>query len=326
MTDSVDERPALVIDAANLLIRSYMACGDMSSHGYQMGGAMGFLRKVRWLVEDLSPRIVYVAWESGGSPRRRALYSEYKRGRRPGRLNRFYEDDIPESDENRVHQTKALLEFLRHSPVCQLYVKDCEADDVVAWLCKSKLKDRPKIIVSSDKDMFQLLDPTTSQYSLHEKKVVTMHDVHDRYYIMPWNFALAKALVGDPSDNIPGIKGMGFKTAVKKIPLLASHNGVLLQEVIDYCHANANESEILARVVAKEKQLRTNWRLVNLGSASLSPSQVRVIERQVDTFVPRADKMGLLRSLVREGIREFDVDGYIMSFACIEGLGFSVGK
>lgn len=316
------DRPILIIDSMNLFIRSYAAYPQMSQFGYQMGGCIGFLKKVKYLVDELQPRRVYVVWESGGSTKRRALYKEYKRGRRPVKLNRFYEDDIPDTDENKVHQTQVLVEVLKSTPICQLYAPDCEADDVMAWLCRGKFLKVEKIIASSDKDMYQLLDERTRQYSLDKKKLITMEDVYSEFHVMPWNFALAKTLCGDVSDNIPGVKGIGFKTAVKKIPMLATHQDLILQDIIDYCQSHAKDGPVLQRINESTDQLKLNWRLVHLDSSSLTARQSQTIEKTIKEFKPQANKVAIIRTLLREGIQDFNVDSFLYTFTCLEGFNF----
>jgi 5'-3' exonuclease len=118
----------------------------MSSHGYQVGGVVGFIKTITQLVKQFSPNIVYIVWESGGSIRRRNLYSEYKKGSRPAKLNRFYGDDIPDTTNNKIKQIAILAKLLSYLPVCQIHVQDCEGDDVINHLTK-KLKGK-KIIVT----------------------------------------------------------------------------------------------------------------------------------------------------------------------------------
>lgn len=314
------DRPVLVVDAMNLFVRSYCAYPTVSSHGYQMGGAIGFLKTLRRIVSDIQPKAIYVVWESGGSPRRRALFKEYKMNRRPERLNRFYEDDIPDTDENRVHQNIALLAFLRCAPVCQVYVPDCEGDDVIAYLCKGPFSQETKVIASSDKDMYQLVDERTTIYNLHKKTYVTEADVLKEFRVLPENFALAKALCGDRSDNIPGVPGYGFRTCAKTLPLLSSTKGVILQDVKSYCQAHRDVSKPLNRVLEHWGEVERNWRLVYLGTSSLTASQVVKVQSAISTFEPVSDRMGLIRSLIKEGISDFDVEGFFYAFNCVPGL------
>jgi len=317
---SINERPILIVDAMNLFVRSYSAYPTMSSHGYQMGGCIGFLKTFRRLVYEIGPRAIYVAWEGGGSQKRRALYSEYKMNRKPEKLNRFYEDDIPDSDENKKHQIIALLGMLKGVPACQLYVSDCEGDDVIAYLSRRRFKDRLKIIVSSDKDMYQLLDDTTKIYNLHKKTYVTTEDVVNEFRVQPKNFALAKALCGDPSDNIPGVKGLGFKTVAKILPFLSLENDILLQDVFDYCGSHSDESVSYRRILESKDEIRRNWKLVHLDGGMLSPHQASKIDSLIDTYVPRADRMGLVKNLIKEGVNDFDVAEFLMTFNCIENI------
>jgi 5'-3' exonuclease len=312
--------PIFIIDGANLYIRSFVAYPTMSSHGYQMGGCIGFLKTLQRLCREFQPSQVYVAWEGGGSQRRRKIYPEYKLGRKPEKLNRFYGDDIPDSDDNKKHQMITLLSMLRHIPVCQIYVSDCEGDDIVAHLCNGPFRKKDKIIVSSDKDMYQLLDDSTKIYSLHRKCFVTSSTIFEEFRVKPHNFALVKSLCGDVSDNIPGIEGVGFKTAAKKFPFLASDSTILLQEVLDYAASHASESAIYKRIFLSSEEVKRNWKLVHLNGGMLSGDQVMKVENVINTFVPKFDKMSLIRQLVKEGINDFNVEGLFYDLSCVNGV------
>ncbi len=317
-----DQRPVLIIDSLNLFVRAYSAFPQMSSHGYQVGGIVGYLKTLRRLVADQQPRAIYVAWEGGGSTRRRTLFSEYKLNRKPQRLNRFYGDDLPDTQDNEKHQIIALLGMLKCAPVCQIYVQDCEGDDVVAYLCRGPFRSVPKVIASSDKDLYQLLDANTTIYSLHKKTYVTEPDVMEEFRVRAHNFALAKALCGDPGDNVPGIKGLGFKTVAKLYPFLGTDREILLQDVIDYAAAHADEHAIHRKVVEQQDDLRRNWKLVFLDGCMLSASQAASVDHLVGTFRPRADKMGLVRQLVKEGIGDFDVEAFYYALNCVEDIEY----
>ena len=205
----------LIVDAYNLFIRHYVANPTMSKNGEQVGGIVGFYNNLTKLIDKTNAKDVYIIWEGGGSVRKKAVYSDYKRQSRPVKLNRYY-DDIPDTMENRNYQIKTLIKLLDNFPVTQLYVEGSEADDVIGYLCKYRFKSRPKVILSSDHDYYQLLDKLTIIYSPTLKSFVNEKFVIDKFGIHPQNFALAKAIVGDNSDNIPGVPGAGFKTLVKE--------------------------------------------------------------------------------------------------------------
>jgi len=317
-----DQRPVLIIDCMNLYVRCFCAYPTFSSHGYQMGGCIGFLKTLRKLVNEQQPRAVYLAWEGGGSVRRRSIFKEYKLNRKPEKLNRFYGDDLPDTDDNKKHQIIALLAMLKCVPVCQIYVQDCEGDDVVAYLCRGPMKDVPKIVASSDKDLYQLLDDKTKIYSLHKKTYIQSADVLAEFRVNVKNFAIAKSLCGDPSDNIPGIKGVGFKTVSQKFPFLGTEQDILLQDVFDYAAAHLEDSIIYKRIVDEWDDVKRNWKLVYLDGGMLSSSQTDVVDHVISTFKPLVNKMGLVKQLVKEGIGDFDVSDFYHVFNCIEGIQY----
>jgi len=289
----------------------------MNKNGEQMGGCIGFLKSMQRITREIQPSGIYVVWEGGGSQRRRRIYSEYKLGRKAEKLNRFYGDDIPDSEENKKHQLISLLGMLKFVPVCQVYVSDCEGDDTIAHLCNGPFRSEDKIIVSSDKDMYQLLNDKTRIYSLHKKKIVTAEDIFDEFRIRTHNFAIAKAICGDSGDNVPGVKGVGFKKVAAKIPILGGDQMVILQDVIDYCQSHVDESIIYRRIMDSVEDVKRNWRLVHLDGSMLSGDQVSKVRYVVDTFEPKTDRMGLIRVLIKEGIEGFDIEGFFYDLKCV---------
>jgi DNA polymerase-1 len=316
-----DERPIFVIDGMNMFLRSYSAFPQMSSHGYQMGGTVGFLKSLQRLCREFQPTSVYVTWEGGGSQRRRKLYPDYKANRKPGKLNRFYGEDIPDTEENKQHQLVTLLGALKNVPVCQVYVSDCEGDDIVAFLVRGPFRDKNVVIVSADKDMYQLLSPEVKIYSLYRKKFITDEDLFEEFRIRAHNFALAKCLCGDDSDNIPGVQGFGFKSVAKKFPMLGSDDTIILQDIINYAHTQ--KGVLYKRLVEEVSVVNRNWQLVHLDGSMLSGDQMKRVEHVVDTFKPVVNKMGLIKLLLKEGISDFDYEGFYYDLSCVDGLRFA---
>lgn len=315
-----DERPVLIVDAMNLFVRSYSAYPTMTANGEQMGGAIGFLKTLRRIVDEQQPRSIVIAWEGGGSSKRRALFSEYKMNRKPEKLNRFYEDDIPDSDENKQHQIVVLLGMLKCVPACQIYVADCEGDDVIAYLVRGQYRNVNKLIVSSDKDFYQLLDEKTRIYSLHKKIVITAADVLEEFRVTSENFAIAKALCGDNSDNVPGIKGLGFKKVAKLFPMLGIETGCLLQDVLSYAASHVDESAIYKRVVENESDVKRNWKLVYLDGGMLSANQAQQVDHVLNTFKPISKRMNFMKKLMEMGINDLNVEVFFYTFNAIENM------
>ena len=301
----------LIVDALNLFTRHYVAHPAVGSNGQHVGGIVGFLYSVIGLIERYMPTQVIVVWEGGGSTKKRSLYSEYKQGRRPAKLNRYYDDDLPDTVQNRNQQILVIIEALKHTPICQLYIPDCEADDVIGYISKYSYRENRKLIASSDRDFYQLLDNKTIIYSPTWKKLVTSKEVREKFRITTQNFCLAKSICGDASDNINGIKGVGFKTLAKRFPVLNEDNDVTIDDIINHSTLMIKEgSKVKAyqNIVENEDVIRRNWKLIYLDTGNLSSSQIKRITSSLDTFVPIKNKIQIMRILLREGIQTFNVD------------------
>jgi DNA polymerase-1 len=310
MTDN-QEQPILICDGNNIFCRAYEAFPSMDANGEQCGGVVGFLKSIQKMCNMIMPKIVYIAWDTGGgSVRRKSLYKEYKANRPPSRLNRFYGDDLPDTDDNKNKQLINLVKSLKYIPVCPLYIQDCEADDVIAYLCR-KFQNEEKMIVSSDKDFYQLLDDKTRIYNLHKKLILTKEDVLNEFRITTKNFALAKSICGDTSDNIHGVLGVGFKTLVKRFPIFGSEQELSIDDIVSYCHTHIKESKVYSNVLSSIDNVRRDWKLVYLDTAMLAASQIDRIEYCICTYSPRVDKLGLIKHLLSQGIKTFDVDSFM---------------
>lgn len=312
MTDQLSGKNLLLIDAWNLFCRSYAAYPSMTSNGEQVGGAVGFIKTLVYMVKMFSPSMVYIIWESGGSPRRRRLYSEYKKGRRPEKLNRYYEDDLPDSLENKISQVKILTRLLQCLPMCQVHVADCEGDDVIAYLVK-KLEGS-KYIVSTDRDYYQLLCDDIKIYNPTRKSIITEKDVMTEFNVSARNFALAKCVCGDATDNVPGVRGFGYKTISKKFPILMSNSDILLEDLISYAAARREESTYYGRLFESADDVRRNWKLVHLDTSVLAAYQVQKIDHAVDTFKAGLDKMKFVKLLNDEGIQGISIEDVCYTF------------
>lgn len=309
-------RPILLIDSMNLFIRNYMANPQMDRNGNLVGGSIGFLKSLASLVKKLYPKKVYVIWETGGSPKRLKLYPDYKKRSKPMRTNRFYDDAIPDTDENEAYQKQILLNLLQHLPVPQIHVENCEADDIIAYLCKSIFQEEEKIIVSSDKDFYQLLDDKTKIYRPGKKTFYKEKDCLEEYKILPENFVVAKALNGDNSDNIPGVERVGFKTLVKRFPL---HEGkVDVEDIIAESKTRVLEDKkplVMYKNIAKSEELiRRNMELMNLDNKLLSVDQIQATNRIVKELKPQYNKIKFWKTYLELELDGLDVDNLCNCF------------
>lgn len=307
----------LFVDSLNLFIRCFAAFPSMTLHGQQCGGVVGFMKTLQGVSNDVKPTKIYAVWEGGGSRRRRDLYPEYKMERRPQRLNRFYDgDEMPDTVENHQWQVILLTRLFRNVPIVQVYVEDIEADDAIAHLARYKHRDDRKVFLTSDKDYYQLLDKKSLVYRPGRKKFVTYKDVKEEFGISCTNFALAKAVCGDPSDNIPGVLGCGFKTLAMRIPELGNDEDVTIDFLIERCREQGDKYTVLKRISESEEMIRRNWQLIYLDMAMLSASHVSAIDNAAAAPV-KTQKIELMRSLMREGITDIDVDSFLLSMTSV---------
>jgi DNA polymerase-1 len=308
------DRPILLIDAYNVFTRHFCANPTLNRHGEPIGGAVGFLNGLKNIVSEVFPKSVYVIWEGGGSSKRRKIFPDYKKNKRPQRLNRFY-SEIPNTVNNRNGQVTFLIDLLKNTPICQVYVSDCEADDVIGYLAKYTFSDDKCVIYSSDKDFYQLVSDRVMIFSPTSKKYIQTADVIERFAIHPQNFCQARTFCGDASDGVPGIKGIGFKVLAKRFPELSLEEFVSVEDIIKLSKQRTPNSKVQAykKIVESASVARRNWKLMYLDTMNLTATQIQKINGVVNTFVPSRNKIAMMRTLSVEGLHTFDIDSLFLS-------------
>jgi 5'-3' exonuclease len=324
-TPSVTGRPYLFVDGLNCFIRNFMVNEEVNATGEPIGGVTGFLKSLNSYIGTFAPSKVFVIWENGGpSPRRKKIAPYYKEHR--ARLKEFNKNkpngtmkDILRSDDSvRINQLITLTKLLKNTPVHQIFVKEVECDDVIAYLVKDRfaVETVKKVIVSSDKDFWQLLqDPLVQVFDTTTKTIITPDKVEQKFGVSARNFALAKTIAGDSSDNLPGVPGAGFKTVAKRFPLLLERSrDVTVSEVVSYAKEKALEKKapkVYGDVAQCENLLNTNWDLMYLNISNLSASQIEKINYAVDSHEAKMDKLGLVKTLLGAGIStNIDIESF----------------
>ena len=308
----------LIFDALNVFMRHYVAHPAMSDNGEQIGGIVGFYYNLVGLIEKCKPESVIVIWEGGGSKRKRDIYPDYKNGKRPVKMNRYYsKDEIPDSLENRNFQIKTLIEILSNLPICQIYVEDAEADDAIGYISKYKLKNKNKIIVSADHDYYQLLGNDTIIYSPTVKDFVNANSVIRRFNVHPNNFCLAKSIVGDKSDNIPGVPSVGFKILSKEYKefLDPDFEGNYFHLFIENSvRAGNSKKKIYKNIKECEKLIERNYKLVYLDVNNLVHYQTKRIDEAIENFNPAWNNLKAIKHLNENNIKNIDFlrHGYLL--------------
>jgi len=310
MTDSKNR--LMVIDALNIFLRAYIKDPSLSSNGNPVGGLKGFLRILQKLIREVGPSEVVVCWDGpGGSAKRKRLHKEYKAGRKPVRLNRGLLDlDDQQEMENKVWQQTRLFDYLNDLPIVQIMLDEVEADDVIAYVVQMpKYKDYQKVIVSSDKDFYQLCDDQTIIYRpsmKDDKKYMTKNKAIEDFKIHPANFALARAIEGDKSDNIPGIHGIALKTVAKRFPFLSENKDYSVQELINHCEETEDKNKVYDKVIENKDLILKNFNLMQLYNPTMSPNNCNVIRASIDDFCYDFSKTEVLKKLFYDGIGDVD--------------------
>lgn len=308
----------VIIDGFNNYLMHFMVNEATNAAGESVGGVLGFLKSLRWIIETIKPQKVYVVWEQGGpSARRRALYEGYKAGR--GKLVGHDKGSDPRGDkENNLKQLLILTELLKTLPVKQLYIPGTECDDVISFMVKNIFindKDCLKYIVSGDKDFYQLLeDPTVRIYNYREKTFIEAKDVLAKYGVSCKNITLARAIVGDASDTLDGVPLVALGTVVQTFPELAS-------DTVDYdltWLSNAAQAKLKEKPTSKRLKsltenmdvVKRNWKLMFLGTNALSADQQQKLVNILAQPQGKLDYMQFCKGLLRNGIRiTHDLEG-----------------
>ena len=222
------EKPrVLVIDGMALLFRSFFATAMSGNYfknekGIPTNAVQGFARHVLAAQELMNPTHMAVCWDKGMKTFRNDLFDGYKANR-------------PKPAEEMIPQFDMAQELSEHLGWQNFGIVGMEADDTIASITHKWKDEAHFTIVSGDKDLLQLLDPSTE--IAFTKKGFTIYDYYnherftDEYGISPLQFPDVKAFMGDSSDGYAGVKGIGPKTALQLIQAYGS-----VEKVIDSLH------------------------------------------------------------------------------------------
>lgn len=203
-------KKVILVDGNNLLFRSYFATaysGNMmkNSKGFPTNGLYGLVNMLNKIIREEKPEYMLVAFDKGKTFRHEK-YLDYKGGR----------NETPDDLKKQFSVAKKLVPLMG---IKCFEIDNYEADDIIGTYSKMALIDQEfeTTIVSSDKDLLQLINEETEVKLLKQKDYIRMNEetFMDTYGIKPIRMIDLKGLMGDASDNIPGVKGIGEKTALK---------------------------------------------------------------------------------------------------------------
>ena len=259
----------LLIDSMNTFLRSFAMIPAINPQGNHVGGLVGFLKSLGYVIKLIRPtRVILVFDGQGNITNRRNTYADYKANREIKRITNFNVfSTLEEESDSIATQMLRLLDYLKALPVNISIIDKIEADDTIAYLSQ-KLKD-DVIIYSADQDFLQLVNDRITVYSPIKKKFYKPNDVYEQYGLHPYNFITMKCLMGDKSDNLPGVKGLGPKKLMKFFPEIAGKKRFTLQEAYQKATDKVEEHGIYGNVHLFKKQLEVNYELMSLEDIEL---------------------------------------------------------
>jgi 5'-3' exonuclease len=253
---SIGRMRLLLIDGHYYVYRSFFAIRSLSnSRGEPTNAIYGFIKCVRKMIKDVKPDLAAVLWDEGMPKRRTELQPDYKGTRA----------EMPD-------QMRVQLDFIQKAMpplgLASIKVDDTEADDLMAtYTCEARRKGHEVVLATNDKDLFQLVDDACWVYTTNKSDLAEPCDacallgpakVEEKWGVPPGQIGEVLALIGDSVDNIPGIGGLGPKTAVT---LIKTHGS--LENLLANLDAVKNE-KLREKLRAGVNQIRQNQEMVRL--------------------------------------------------------------
>lgn len=299
----------LIIDALNAYLRAYIVDPSLSTNGEPIGGIKGFIKILQKLVRQTKPNEIVVVWDGpNGSKKRKTIDKNYKAGRKPIRLNRSVHNLTDDEEiQNKIWQQTRIMEYMNNMPIIQTMIPEVEADDVISYLTQMSLyKGWQKIIVSNDKDFMQLCDEETILWRPTKDEILNTKRIVEQMGIHPVNMALARAIIGDTSDNLPGIKGAGFTTVAKRLGFLASEEFYTIDKVVDFCSKAQSRVKFFTNVVENRSVIEHNYKMMQLSSPQMSIQAKEVVTNAVENFDCNFNQTQVLGMMRKDGFGELN--------------------
>ena len=197
-----NNEPIILIDGSSYLYRAFFACPPLTNaNGEPTGAIFGVINMIRSLMNQYNPTHIAVVFDAKGGSFRNEIYSEYKATR----------EEMPENLRPQIEPIHTILKAMGLPLLC---IEGVEADDVIGTLAKQAEKENLQVLISTgDKDMAQLVSDKVTLINTMNNTALDPQGVMDKFGVPPEKIIDYLALRGDNSDNIPGVAGIGEKTA-----------------------------------------------------------------------------------------------------------------
>jgi DNA polymerase I len=280
-----------LIDGSSYFYRAFYAVGRLTNaRGMATHAIYGFARMIFKVLREKQPDYVCVVFDAPGPTFRHEIYPDYKATRQ-------------KMPEDLVVQIPYIKDLVRYHGVTQIEMEGYEADDLIASLAEWGRKQGLEVVIASaDKDLHQLIeDPEIRQWDPQKDRVITAREVMQRFGIPPTRIIDLLALMGDSSDHIPGVPGVGEKTAQKllqewdSLDNLFGHLDQIPQQALrTKLSQNRDLAYLSRRLVVLNKALPIP---MNLDDFTTKPPEVQSLQK----LYQELNFKGLLEALREQG-------------------------
>lgn len=328
----------LLLDAWNLMIAVNSVAHIEDGNSQPIGMFLGTVNLIRTFVDQFKPtKVLFIMDGPDAGERRRQLYPNYKAKRTIKK--RESKVQIMEGDENIAYgvegafqnQLIKIYEFVQMLPVTICIIPYCEADDIITYLALENKDNFENIIVSNDKDYLQLIQPGISVYRWKEKRYYGTKEFVETMKILPNNYIFKKILLGDTSDVIQGVKGIGKKTfEVFYEPLSKTDFGDKIENFIEFLktfdlsNCNTRERNAISKILTDEniEKMILSYKLMRLDRTCMMDEQIEILQLQLEQQMNRRLAQMIIRvkmskSYFNRMYNGFNEDKWLQPFAFV---------
>lgn len=338
MNEAVDKQKVIYLDGWNVILAMNAVMHIEDHNTIPIGTYLGTINIVRTLVEKFKPtKIFFILDGPEAGERRRKLYPNYKGKRRI--TGREAKVQIMEGEDNIVYgvegafqnQLIQIYEFLKLLPVTVLSVPYCEADDMIAYLTLRNKDTFNNIIVSNDRDYLQLIQKNISVYRWKAKKLYGEPEIMEEFGIHPKHFIFRKIMLGDVSDMIEGINGIGEKTFqdLSGIFLDEKNNFESVGDVLAFLQHldikgyKTRTGTAVKKLLTQQDKMLLLFQIMKLDEECIDVGQREILQQQIEeqknkAFSRLSAKIKMQKTCFNKLYNGFNDDKWLQPFAFLQ--------
>jgi len=275
-----------ILDGTAYIYRAFYAIRELSNDvGLPTNAVYGFTKMLQKIIDEKKPDYIAIAFDAKGPTFRHEMYSGYKADRPP----------MPDALSPQIPYIDLIVEAFR---IPSFRETGLEADDLIGTLAKKGVSAGLEVVIASgDKDMYQLIGPQTRVYDPMKEKIFTTETIEEKFGIKPDQIVEMMGLMGDSSDQIPGVSGVGKKTAMQLIQSFGTIENLLMH--LD----KVKRPKLREKLEASKEIARLSLELVTIKTDCDIPFVLDHLMRQspdVEKLRPLCEELGfstLLKSL-----------------------------